>query len=217
MYGRTVNIIFTSWFCSIWIWYGHSHSLYQYTIVLVFGTMFFTSSTWILQQQQQQHDFCGNDNSTNDANVNSNYGYRWSQQQQQHQQQQQQHHDHHDNKTHRSISYSQLPVHAFGTYGEISIKLGITIMQWGVCITYYFFVSHNLSVCVHIMTRNHILLSPSQWIVFMTLIEIPFSWVRNIHTLSPTNVMANVFILYGLMVCFSYANISCGCYYYWYS
>lgn len=39
----------------------------------------------------------------------------------------------------------------------------------------------------------------------MVLIQIPLSWIRDIRKLTPTNLLANCLILYGLTVCIGFA------------
>ncbi|CAJ1928216.1 unnamed protein product [Cylindrotheca closterium] len=98
-----------------------------------------------------------------------------------------------------SISYSKLARMAYGDLGESIVRTGITLMQLGVCLTYFIFVPHNLSTSIHKMTKLEI----PFWIclVGMVVIEIPLSSIRNVSKLVTTNVIATCLIGFGLAAC----------------
>jgi proton-coupled amino acid transporter len=101
------------------------------------------------------------------------------------------------------LSYPELAFRAFGYRGESLIKLGIAAMQSGVCLTYLIFVPHNLRSSVVAMLGIDI--SPQYWLIFMVLIQIPLSWIRDISHFIITNSIANFLILYGLITCLGFA------------
>ena len=101
------------------------------------------------------------------------------------------------------LSYPELAYRALGPKGESIVKTGIALMQSGVCLTYLIFVPQNLSKSIAILTGLD--LSPNLWLILMIAIEIPISWLRDIRKLTPTNVLANALILYGLIVCLAFA------------
>ena len=76
-------------------------------------------------------------------------------------------------------------------------------MQSGVCLTYLIFVPQNLHTSLLILTGIDI--SPSLWLLVMIAIQIPLSWIRDIRKLTPTNLLANCLILYGLITCLGFA------------
>jgi proton-coupled amino acid transporter len=98
-----------------------------------------------------------------------------------------------------SVSYPQLAQIAYGDVGETAVRTGITLMQLGICLTYFIFVPHNLSKSIETLLAVKVPL----WIglVSMVLVEIPLSCGRDIRRLHPTNVLANGLILFGLLSC----------------
>ena len=101
------------------------------------------------------------------------------------------------------LSYPELAFRAFGSRGESLIKLGIAAMQSGVCLTYLIFVPHNLRSSV--MAMFGVDVPPQCWLIFMVLVQIPLSWIRDISHFTVTNSIANFFILYGLITCMGFA------------
>ena len=113
--------------------------------------------------------------------------------------QQQNHHRRHT----KSLSYPELAYRAFGQKGETMVKVGIALMQSGVCLTYFIFVPHNLHTSLKLLFGWN--LSPNVYLFFMTLLQIPLSWVRDIRRFTCTNALANGLILYGLLLCLWFA------------
>lgn len=103
----------------------------------------------------------------------------------------------------KMLSYPELAYRAMGTTGEKIVKTGIMLMQSGVCLTYLIFVPQNLHTSMLYLCNIDI--SASCWLIVMILIQIPLSWIKDIRRLTPTNLLANVLILYGLAVCLFFA------------
>lgn len=101
------------------------------------------------------------------------------------------------------LSYPELAHRALGSTGEAFVKIGIALMQSGVCLTYLIFVPQNLAKVTSILFDYDI--DASYFIIVMLLVEIPMSWIRDIRKLTVTNLLANVLILYGLIVCLAFA------------
>jgi proton-coupled amino acid transporter len=101
------------------------------------------------------------------------------------------------------LSYPELAFRALGPTGEMIVKLGIALMQSGVCLTYLIFVPQNLNVCARILFGVEI--PTSYFLILMLIIQIPLSWIRDIRKLTVTNLLANVLILYGLVTCLFFA------------
>lgn len=99
----------------------------------------------------------------------------------------------------KHISYPELAYRVYGETGEQAVKTGIALMQLGVCLTYFIFVPQNL----HSSLRTLYNIDVPMWVclIFMVLMEIPFSWIRDIRKLTFTNILANFLILYGLCTC----------------
>lgn len=101
------------------------------------------------------------------------------------------------------LSYPVLAYRALGDTGESLVKMGIALMQSGVCLTYLIFVPQNLHTSMLQIFGWDV--SPSIWLILMIAIQIPLSWVHDIRKLTPTNLAANCLILYGLTVCLYFA------------
>ena len=109
------------------------------------------------------------------------------------------HHHHHHHRV--ILSYPELAFRAFGPLGESLVKSGIALMQSGVCLTYLIFVPQNLQASMKELFHWDV--APSYWLLLLMVLglEIPLSWIRDIRKLTPTNLLANVLILYGLSTC----------------
>lgn len=101
------------------------------------------------------------------------------------------------------LSYPELAYRALGDRGEAVVKAGIALMQSGVCLTYLIFVPQNLHASFQHLTGINV--SPNLWLVVMIGVQIPLSWIRDIRKLTPTNLLANCLILYGLLTCIGFA------------
>jgi solute carrier family 36 (proton-coupled amino acid transporter) len=98
------------------------------------------------------------------------------------------------------LSYPELAYRAFGTPFEQLVKLGITLMQSCVCLTYLIFVPQNLSTAVHLLWGG-VPIAPEWFLILMIIIQVPLSFIQDIRKLTATNLLANLLILYGLIVC----------------
>ncbi|KAJ0403215.1 hypothetical protein P43SY_000023 [Pythium insidiosum] len=84
---------------------------------------------------------------------------------------------------------------AFGPWGRRMVQISIILMQAGFCCTYVIFVAQNMAeVLAYIGTP----LAVSTLILLQILVHIPLSWIRYISYFSISNLIADVFILYGL-------------------
>jgi proton-coupled amino acid transporter len=101
------------------------------------------------------------------------------------------------------LSYPELAYRALGERGEALVKAGIALMQSGVCLTYLIFVPQNLHTSFLLLTGWDI--PPKAWLIVMIGVQIPLSWIRDIRKLTPTNLLANGLILYGLLTCIGFA------------
>jgi len=101
------------------------------------------------------------------------------------------------------LSYPELAYRALGPRGEALVKTGIALMQSGVCLTYLIFVPHNLHTSL--LTLTGIDISPEVLLTVMILVQIPLSWIRDIRKLTLTNFLANILILYGLLLCLGFS------------
>ena len=101
------------------------------------------------------------------------------------------------------LSYPELAYRALGPTGENLVKVGIALMQSGVCLTYLIFVPQNLSACADILLGLDI--APKYFMIVMLVCQIPLSWIRDIRKLTITNLIANILIFYGLLTCLGFA------------
>ena len=101
------------------------------------------------------------------------------------------------------LSYPELAYRALGKKFEACVKLGIALMQSGVCLTYLIFVSQNLRTCTLFFFGYD--LPATYFISIMLLFQIPLSWIRDIRKLTLTNLLANILLLYGLITCLTLA------------
>jgi len=94
------------------------------------------------------------------------------------------------------LTYPELARRAFGTYSTL-ISGGIAAMQFGVCLTYLIFVPQNLAESARACFGVEI---PKQaFLIVMLAIEIPLCWIRDIRKLAPFNIVATLFIGFGLV------------------
>lgn len=101
------------------------------------------------------------------------------------------------------LSYPELAYRSLGTRGESIVKTGIALMQSGVCLTYLIFVPQNLHTSMNQLFGWNV--SAQVWLTVMIALQIPLSWIRDIRKLTPTNLLANCLILYGLVTCLGFA------------
>jgi len=85
------------------------------------------------------------------------------------------------------------------------VKIGIALMQSGICLMYFIFVPHNLHVSILELMGWDISKTTLLWV--MVGLQIPLSWIKDIRKLTCTNASANGLILYGLLVCLWFALI----------
>ena len=86
------------------------------------------------------------------------------------------------------------------TCGKI-VRFMIACQQFGIILTYFIFVTTNVTSSL----STYISIKP-QFVVFgITVIQIPLGTIRDISKLSPTNMIANFLIFYGLISVMIYA------------
>jgi len=100
------------------------------------------------------------------------------------------------------LTYPELAKRAFGKY-SFFVSAGIAILQFGVCLTYFIFVPENLVAVTKSLTGKSV--PQEAFLVAMIFAEIPFTWIRDIRRLTPTNILATLLIFFGLASCLSIA------------
>uniref|UniRef100_A0A7S2WLB3 Amino acid transporter transmembrane domain-containing protein n=1 Tax=Rhizochromulina marina TaxID=1034831 RepID=A0A7S2WLB3_9STRA len=101
-------------------------------------------------------------------------------------------------------SYPALMGEAYGQFGVNLVRFVIVSNQCGICLTYFIFVATNLQdllqdAGVHLSLRTLCLLQ--------LLVYIPLTWIHNLRHFAITNMLANMLILFSLLVLSSYAVI----------
>ncbi|ETV87196.1 hypothetical protein H257_02169 [Aphanomyces astaci] len=91
-------------------------------------------------------------------------------------------------------SYSHIGEVAYGKWGSRMVQISIVLMQFGFCCSYIIFVAQNMNQVLAYFGAN---VSVGALIVLQTVVYIPLSWIRYISYFSISNLIADVFILYG--------------------
>lgn len=92
-------------------------------------------------------------------------------------------------------TYGHVGYMAFGAWGKRMVQLSIILMQVGFCCTYVIFVAQNMAQVLAYFGRE---VATSTLIMLQIVVHIPLSWIRYISYFSISNLIADVFILYGL-------------------
>ncbi|RLN20287.1 hypothetical protein BBJ28_00015655 [Nothophytophthora sp. Chile5] len=92
-------------------------------------------------------------------------------------------------------TYGHVGFKAYGSWGRRMVQLSIILMQAGFCCTYVIFVAQNLADVLAFWGTP---VPPSTLILLQIAVYIPLSWIRYMSYFSISNLIADVFILYGL-------------------
>ncbi|TDH71261.1 hypothetical protein CCR75_004859 [Bremia lactucae] len=92
-------------------------------------------------------------------------------------------------------TYGHIGFLAYGAWGRRMVQISIIMMQAGFCCTYVIFVAQNLAQVVSFVGYS---VHPSVLILLQIAVYIPLSWIRYISYFSISNLLADVFILYGV-------------------
>lgn len=92
----------------------------------------------------------------------------------------------------------------YGPYMRLSILCSITISQIGFVCAYMIFTSANLQAFLLAVTNCRLLLDTKWLILLQLIIFLPLAMIRNISRLSGTALVADAFILLGLIYLYYY-------------
>lgn len=92
-------------------------------------------------------------------------------------------------------TYGHIGHAAFGSWGRRAVQTSIILMQAGFCCTYVIFVAQNMA---QVLAFMGVPVPTSTLILLQILVYIPLSWIRYISYFTISNLIADVFILYGL-------------------
>ncbi|KAF1332889.1 putative amino acid/polyamine transport protein, partial [Globisporangium splendens] len=96
-------------------------------------------------------------------------------------------------------TYGHVGFEAYGAWGKRMVQISIILMQAGFCCTYVIFVAQNMQQVLAYLGTT---VSTSALILLQIAVYIPLSWIRYISYFSISNLIADVFILYGLAIIF---------------
>lgn len=103
--------------------------------------------------------------------------------------------------------YGDLGLKLFGRKMKFMILLSIALSQIGFSAAYVVFTATNLKVfCENVLGVNRDAVGLAGYILFQALLFIPLAWTRNIAKLSGTTLVADVFILLGLIYVYYYPS-----------
>ncbi|KAG6615268.1 Vacuolar amino acid transporter [Phytophthora cinnamomi] len=92
-------------------------------------------------------------------------------------------------------TYGHVGFKAYGSWGRRMVQISIIMMQAGFCCTYVIFVAQNMAEVLAFWGHT---VDTSMLILLQIAVYIPLSWIRYISYFSISNLIADVFILYGL-------------------
>merc|ERR1712178_407865 len=81
------------------------------------------------------------------------------------------------------------PLRRFARIATLVINLFICMTQYGFCIVYPVFIADNISQVVFGLTGFH--MDIRFYMLILTAILIPLTFIKNLKTLSPFSMMAN--------------------------
>lgn len=96
-------------------------------------------------------------------------------------------------------SYGDIGKYLFGKPFKIMIQGSIALTQSGFCCAYIIFVLQSVQSIISSITNNSLIIPDWAIIAVQVLIYIPLSWIRKIQNFSFTSLIADVFILIGLI------------------
>ncbi|QLQ81032.1 hypothetical protein HG537_0E03870 [Torulaspora globosa] len=103
--------------------------------------------------------------------------------------------------------YGDLGLQLFGPKIKFMILFSIALSQVGFSAAYVVFTATNLKVfCENVLGVSRDTVGLAGYILFQTLLFIPLAWTRNIAKLSGTTLVADVFILLGLIYVYYYPS-----------
>jgi len=96
-------------------------------------------------------------------------------------------------------SYGDIGKQLFGKPFKIMIQASIAITQSGFCCAYIIFILQSVQSIIATVSNDTLIIPDWIIIVIQVLIYIPLSWIRKIQNFSITSLIADIFILIGLL------------------
>ncbi|ORX49230.1 hypothetical protein BCR36DRAFT_412750 [Piromyces finnis] len=96
-------------------------------------------------------------------------------------------------------SYGDIGKQLFGRPFKIMIQGSIALTQSGFCCAYIIFILQSIKSIIETVSNGSVIIPDWAIIAAQILIYIPLSWIRKIQNFSITSLIADVFILIGLL------------------
>ncbi|KAI8373270.1 transmembrane amino acid transporter protein-domain-containing protein [Blakeslea trispora] len=96
-------------------------------------------------------------------------------------------------------SYGDVAEHLYGPYLKHLIQFFLCISQVGFVCSYMIFISENIGIVVDTVNNCNSPFAPKYYIWIILAVIIPLCWVRKIAKLSPTAIIGDIFIAFGLI------------------
>ncbi|ORX83469.1 hypothetical protein BCR32DRAFT_291960 [Anaeromyces robustus] len=96
-------------------------------------------------------------------------------------------------------SYGDIGKQLFGKPFKVMIQTSIAITQSGFCCAYIIFILQSIQSIIATASNNTLIIPDWIIIAIQVLIYIPLSWIRKIQNFSFTSLIADIFILIGLL------------------
>ena len=96
-------------------------------------------------------------------------------------------------------SFGDIAEHLYGPKAKAIVMMSIIFSQLGFCVAYFVFCAHNMKDAIALWTNCELQIDET-WLIFgQILFYIPLSLVRRIHYFSYTSIIADIFILAGVV------------------
>lgn len=102
-------------------------------------------------------------------------------------------------------SYGDVARKLYGSWCRYIVLFFLAISQMGFVASYLIFISQNIGLVAQKLSDCNAPFDSKYWIWIACLIIIPFCWVRKIARLSYNAIIADIFILFGLICVLYYS------------
>jgi proton-coupled amino acid transporter len=105
-------------------------------------------------------------------------------------------------------SFDQMVLRILGKPAMLLVRACLLLNQVGIALTYYLFVAVNVNDLLARWAGGRVAIGTIVWL--QVAVQAPLSWVRQIHRLEPTTILADVGIVFGLttILCVCVARIA---------
>jgi amino acid permease len=103
-------------------------------------------------------------------------------------------------------SYGDMGGYLYGRYVRYTVLFFIVLSQIGFVCSYFVFISGNLVNVVSVLSNCKVTIMQKYYIWFPLIVIMPLVLVRHIAKLSFTAIIADIFILFGLISCLYFTS-----------